>query len=79
MGETVGHIKKVLGNVTEDREVEAEGRAEESTGDKPDSETVDKVEDEVQQARGEKEPRHGAPPAGTGDGEPADAAPAAVT
>lgn len=54
MGETVGHIKKVLGNVTEDREVEAEGRAEEATGDKPDSETVEKVEDEVQEARGEK-------------------------
>ena len=54
MGETAGHIKKVLGNVTEDREVEAEGRAEEATGDKPDSETVEAVEDDVQEARGEK-------------------------
>jgi uncharacterized protein YjbJ (UPF0337 family) len=54
MGETTGHIKKVLGNVTEDREVEAEGRAEEATGGKPDDETIEKVEDEVQAARGEK-------------------------
>ena len=54
MGETAGHIKKVLGNVTEDREVEAEGRAEEATGEKPDHATVEKVEDEVQEARGEK-------------------------
>jgi uncharacterized protein YjbJ (UPF0337 family) len=54
MGETVGHIKKVLGNVTEDREVEAEGRAEEATGHKVDHDTVEKVEDEVQEARGEK-------------------------
>jgi uncharacterized protein YjbJ (UPF0337 family) len=54
MGETTGHIKKVLGNVTEDREVEAEGRAEEATGAKPDDETVEKVEDDVQAARGEK-------------------------
>ena len=54
MGETLGNIKKVLGNVTEDREVEAEGRAEEATGHKPDSETMEKVEDEVQEARGEK-------------------------
>ena len=54
MGETAGHIKKVLGNVTEDREVEAEGRAEESEGHKPDHDTVEKVEDEMQEARGEK-------------------------
>jgi len=54
MGETVGHIKKVLGNVTEDREVEAEGRAEEAAGSKPDDDLVDKVEDDVQEARGEK-------------------------
>jgi len=54
MSKTAGHIKKVLGNVTEDREVEAEGRAEEATGDKPDQETVEHVEDEVQEARGEK-------------------------
>ena len=54
MGKTVGHIKKVLGNVTEDREVEAEGRSEEATGDKPSEETVDRVEDEVQEDRGEK-------------------------
>ncbi len=54
MGETVGHIKKVLGNVTEDREVEAEGRAEEQQGDKPDHDTVEAVEDDVQEARGEK-------------------------
>ncbi len=54
MGETVGHIKKVLGNVTEDREVEAAGRAEEASGDKPSHEAVEKVEDEVQEARGEK-------------------------
>ncbi len=61
MGETLGHIKKVLGNVTEDREVEAEGRSEEATGDKPDHETMEKVEDEVQEARGEKHqgPSHG--------------------
>ena len=50
----MGHIKKVLGNVTEDREVEAEGRSEEATGDKPDQETMEKVEDEVQHTRGEK-------------------------
>ncbi len=54
MGETAGHIKKVLGNVTEDREVEAEGRAEEAIGDKPDDGKVEQVEDEVQEARGEK-------------------------
>ena len=54
MGETVGHIKKVLGNVTEDREVEAEGRAEEQLDAKPDHETVEAVEDDVQEARGEK-------------------------
>lgn len=54
MGETAGNIKKVLGNVTEDREVEAEGRAEEQTGHKPDHGTVEAVEDEVQEARGEK-------------------------
>ncbi len=54
MSKTAGHIKKVLGNVTEDREVEAEGRSEEATGDKPDHETVEAVEDEVQEARGEK-------------------------
>ncbi len=54
MGETLGHIKKVVGNVTEDREVEAEGRAEEKIGDKPDHETVEQVEDDVQEARGEK-------------------------
>ena len=54
MGETAGHIKKVLGNITEDREVEAEGRAEESVGHKPDAEKVEAVEDEMQTARGEK-------------------------
>lgn len=54
MGETLGHIKKVVGNVTEDREVEAEGRAEEQTGTKPDHDTVEEVEDDVQEARGEK-------------------------
>jgi uncharacterized protein YjbJ (UPF0337 family) len=54
MGEIAGHVKKVLGNVTEDREVEAEGRAEEQTGHKPDHEQVEAVEDEVQEARGEK-------------------------
>lgn len=54
MGKTLGNIKKVIGNVTEDREVEAEGRAEEQTGQKPDHETVEAVEDEVQEARGEK-------------------------
>lgn len=54
MGETAGHIKKVLGNVTEDREVEAEGRAEEQQDAKPDQESVDAMEDEVQEARGEK-------------------------
>ena len=54
MGETAGNIKKVLGNVTEDREVEAEGRAEEQSGHKPDDGTVEAVEDEVQEARGEK-------------------------
>ena len=54
MGETIGNIKKVLGNVTEDREVEAEGRAEEQAGHKPDHETVEAVEDDVQEARGEK-------------------------
>jgi len=53
MGETVGHIKKVLGNVTEDREVEAEGLAEEQLDKKPDHEKVEEVEDEVQEARGE--------------------------
>lgn len=53
MGETAGHIKKVLGNVTEDREVEAEGLAEEQLDKKPDHEKVEEVEDEVQEARGE--------------------------
>jgi len=60
MGETAGHIKKVLGNVTEDREVEAEGRAEEAIGHKPDAEQVEEVEDQVQEARGEKH-QDGAP------------------
>ena len=54
MGETAGRIKKALGNVTEDRDVEAEGRAEEQQGHKPDDEAVDAMEDEVQTARGEK-------------------------
>jgi len=54
MGETTGHIKKVLGNLTEDREVEAEGRAEEQQGHKPSHESVDEMEDDVQEARGEK-------------------------
>ncbi|MEO5678344.1 MAG: CsbD family protein [Acidimicrobiales bacterium] len=54
MGETAGHIKKVLGNVTDDREVEAEGRAEEEQDAKPSPESVDAMEDEVQEARGEK-------------------------
>ncbi len=54
MGEKLGNIKKVIGNVTEDREVEAEGRAEEQTGRKPDHQTVQAVEDDVQEARGEK-------------------------
>lgn len=54
MGEKVGRVKKILGNVTEDRDVEAEGRAEESLGHKPDSERVDVVKDEIQTARGEK-------------------------
>jgi len=53
MGETAGQIKKVLGNVTEDREVEAEGRAEEQEGHKPSHESVDEMEDNVQEARGE--------------------------
>ncbi len=53
MGETAGHIKKVLGNITEDREVEAEGRAEEQQGQKPSDETVEEMEDDVQEARGE--------------------------
>ena len=53
MGETAGHIKKVLGNVTEDREVEAEGRAEEKQGQKPSNEAVEEMEDDVQEARGE--------------------------
>jgi len=54
MGETAGQIKKVLGNVTEDREVEAEGRAEEQQGHNPNDESVDAMEDDVQEARGEK-------------------------
>ena len=54
MGETAGRVKKVLGNVTDDREVEAEGRAEEQLDEKPDHETVEAVEDDVQEARGEK-------------------------
>lgn len=54
MGETTGHIKKVLGNITEDREVEAEGRAEENLGHKPDQGEVEAAEDDVQEARGEK-------------------------
>jgi len=54
MGETAGHIKKVLGNITEDREVEAEGRAEEAIGHKPDDEQIEEAEDDVQEARGEK-------------------------
>jgi len=54
MGETAGHIKKALGNVTEDREVEAEGRAEEQQGHKPDHDSVEAMEDDVQTARGEK-------------------------
>ncbi len=53
MGETAGHIKKVLGNITEDREVEAEGRVEEQQGHKPSHESADKMEDDVQEARGE--------------------------
>ncbi len=53
MGETAGHIKKVLGNITEDREVEAEGRAEEQEVHKPSDESVDEMEDDVQKARGE--------------------------
>jgi uncharacterized protein YjbJ (UPF0337 family) len=61
MGKTAGHIKKVLGNVTEDREVEAEGRAEEATGEKPDDAKVEQVEDEVQEARGEKHQGSSAP------------------
>jgi len=54
MGETAGRIKKALGNVTEDRDVEAEGRAEEQQGHKPDHEAVEEMEEEVQAARGEK-------------------------
>ncbi len=54
MGETAGHVKKVLGNVTDDREIEAEGRAEEEQGHKPSGESVDAMEDDVQEARGEK-------------------------
>lgn len=53
MGETSGHIKKVLGNLTEDRGVEAEGRAEEQQDHKPSNESVDEMEDDVQEARGE--------------------------
>ncbi len=54
MGETVGHIKKVLGNITEDREVEAEGRAEEAAGEKPSGEEVEEAQDGMREARGEK-------------------------
>jgi len=53
MGETVGHVKKVLGNLTEDRAVEAEGRAEEQSGDKPDDQEVEAMQDAVQEDRGE--------------------------
>lgn len=54
MGEKVGRAKKVLGNITEDRDVEAQGRAEEALGKKPDTGEVDAVKDEMQTARGEK-------------------------
>jgi len=54
MGRTAGRIKKFLGNLTGDREAEAKGQAEETTGHKQDHETVKAVEDEMQQARGEK-------------------------
>ncbi len=54
MGETTGHIKKVLGNITEDRGVEAEGRAEEQLGHKPGADEAHLAEDDMQEARGEK-------------------------
>jgi len=58
MGKTAGRIKKLLGNLTEDREAEAEGRAEETTGTKQNHETVKAVEDEMQETRGEKHQGH---------------------
>lgn len=48
-----GRAKEAVGWLTADREVEAEGRAEQSTDGHPDEVTKDEVVDEVRRQYGE--------------------------
>ena len=48
-----GKIEEAAGWAAGDREVEAKGKIEAETGDVPDEETVDEVEDEVREEHGD--------------------------
>jgi uncharacterized protein YjbJ (UPF0337 family) len=54
MGETKGSAKKGVGWLTGDRQVEAEGRVEEQTGEPPnDDAVVEDVKEQVKAAHGD--------------------------
>lgn len=48
-----GKVEEAVGWATGDREVEAKGKVEAETGDEPDEETVDEVEDDVREEHGD--------------------------
>jgi uncharacterized protein YjbJ (UPF0337 family) len=53
MADTKGKAKEAVGWLTADREVEAEGRAEQEAGGTPDDEQVDDATDAVRASYGE--------------------------
>jgi uncharacterized protein YjbJ (UPF0337 family) len=48
-----GKVEEAVGWATGDREVEAKGKVEAETGDEPDEETVEEVEDDVREEHGD--------------------------
>jgi uncharacterized protein YjbJ (UPF0337 family) len=48
-----GKVEEAVGWATGDRRVEAKGKVEEETGESPDEETVEDVEDDVREDHGD--------------------------
>lgn len=53
MGKLTGRITEFLGQWTNDRDTEAEGRAQMKTGDEPDERTVEREKDQVRRDHGD--------------------------